>query len=101
MIPILVLEDKTNAIALKKWHIDVTGDVAVALLLAQIIYWSSAAANGTSRIRIERHGRGWIAKSREEWREEIGLHPKQVDRARDQLHAMGLITCRLMKHRGR
>lgn len=48
-------------------------DPVAAILCSQIHYWYSSAKNGNSKLRVQKNGKFWIAKSRLEWSEETGL----------------------------
>lgn len=47
-------------------YVRMTGDANAALLLAQIVYW-------TPRAKVYRDGKFWIAKTYQEWTDEIGI----------------------------
>ncbi len=83
-----------------RW-IEITGDLVAGILLSQVVYWFRPNRSGGSRLRVSRDGREWIAKSRDEWRAELGISPKQFDRAADHLVELGVVTRGLFKFRGR
>lgn len=66
-------------------------DPVAAILCSQIHYWYSSAKNGTSKLRVQKKGQFWIAKSRREWSEETGLTDSQVKRGLDVLERKGVI----------
>lgn len=78
------------------WHalIDaVDGDVPAGLLLCAILYWFlPSRRDGQPRVRVYKRGRYWLAKTRQAWRAETRLSPKQVDRALAELVRHDLIT---------
>lgn len=78
-------------IAVPRSFIEIAGDSDTALLLAQLDYWSLRCTNPD----------GWVYKSHADWKQELGLSRRLVDRARRKLVALGLIeqTCRLVRGR--
>lgn len=92
-----------DTIVLKKSYVDITGgDLIAGLLLSQIIYWHLPnSETGNTKLRVEKEGHLWIAKSRDEWFEEIRITAKQFDRASKLLADMGLIEKKLFKFNGR
>lgn len=65
--------------------IDATGSLPAAVLLYRICYWHPHA-------KIERGGRKWIAKSREEWMQETGLSRHQYNEAIVRLKTVSMIS---------
>jgi len=61
--------------------IELTGDTDSALLLSQLLYWTERAANP----------QGWVYKSRDDWRLELGLNRYRLDRARRRLRELGIL----------
>ncbi len=84
----------------RKDCLKVGGDLAVGSLLDQIVYWHRPGKNGQSKLRVERDGQQWVAKTREEWCEETGISPKQYRRAFGVLLERGLIESRIMRFKG-
>lgn len=72
-------------------YVKVTGDLVAGILLSQIVFWFKPHPDGSSKLRVFREGRYWLAKRREDWYQEIGISPKQFDRACDLLESMGII----------
>lgn len=66
-------------------------DPVAAILCSQIHYWYSSAKNGNSKLRVQKNGKFWIAKSRLEWSEETGLTDSQVKRGLNVLEREGVI----------
>lgn len=62
-------------------YVDMTGDLISGLLLSQIIYWFTPDKNGKSKLRVTYKGKRALAKSRNEWFEEIRITEKQYDKA--------------------
>ena len=89
-----------DTIDVKKVYIDVAGDLVAGILLSQIIFWFLPSANGNSRIRINRDGRLWLAKKREDWWDECRITPRQFDRAISILEERGLIKTAIFKFAG-
>ncbi len=61
--------------------IELTGDTDSALLLSQLLYWTERAASP----------QGWVYKSRDDWRLELGLNRYRLDRARRRLRDLGVL----------
>lgn len=80
-----------NTIDFKVAYTDLAGDIDTGLLLSQIIYWHLPSHDGSSKLRVQKNGHYWIAKTRYEWWDEIRLNPRQVDRAKKVLQTKGLI----------
>lgn len=64
-------------IAFHRVFVDLTGSVTAALLLSQAVYWQ------------RRTGDGWWYKTREDWCDETGMSPKELDNARRTLRRHG------------
>lgn len=62
-------------------YVDMTGDLISGLLLSQIIYWFTPDKNGKSKLKVTYKGKKALAKSRNEWFEEIRITEKQYDKA--------------------
>lgn len=65
--------------------VEVTGDHASAVVLSQIMYWHQG------RLRVIRHGKHWLAKSREAMCEETGVTLDQYKRIIPALVKQGFI----------
>ena len=81
-------------------YVDITGDLVAGALLGQILYWFGADRNGRTRARIVKDGFYWIAKTRNDWWQEIRISPKQYDRAAKLLKDQGFIEIKTMKFNG-
>ena len=80
---------QANVLTIPRLFIDWTGDHISALLLSQIIYWSSRTTDAE----------GWFYKSAKEWEEELGISDYQLTRATKKLASAGVVT-KLRKVRG-
>jgi hypothetical protein len=80
---------QANVLTIPRLFIDWTGDHISALLLSQIIYWSSRTTDAE----------GWFYKSAKEWEEELGISDYQLTRATKKLGEAGVAT-KLRKVRG-
>jgi hypothetical protein len=71
-----------DVVTVKAVYIDMAdGDHAAGIFLSQLVYWYlKPDKNGRRRTRIYRDNNWWVAKSRDEWYEEIRLKPRQYDR---------------------
>jgi hypothetical protein len=90
-----------DTVDFKKIYVDMADDSVTGLLLSQIVYWYlPSKKDGRSKLRVYKDGHYWIAKARKEWRDEIGISPKQVDRALKILEEKGIIVTALYKFNG-
>lgn len=89
-----------DTIDFKKIYVDITGDLIAGLLLSQIVFWFLPDKQGKTKLRVEKEGRMWLVKKREDWWEEIRITPKQFDRAIQLLEKKGLIECKLFRFDG-
>lgn len=89
-----------DKIAYSASYARLVGNVAYGVLLAQILYWFRPDKKGGNKLRIKRKGRFWLAKSREEWRRETGLTPKQLSGALKRLVSLGFIETERHKFAG-
>lgn len=81
-------------------YVDIVGDLIAGALLGQILYWFGAGKDGRSRARIVKDGFLWIAKTRQDWWQEIRISPKQYDRAAKILKERGFIEVKTFKFNG-
>lgn len=86
-----------DSLDVKRVYIDMAGDLVAGVVLSQIVYWHLPSRDGTPRLQVEREGKLWLAKGREEWWDECRISPKQADRALEVLEERGLIEVRLFK----
>lgn len=86
------MEASVPKVAFAPLYAAITGDVASALLLSQVVYWFKPGRNGKTKLRVWRDGKLWLAKSRAEWREETGLGEQQYRRAVLKLADLGLVV---------
>lgn len=83
--------NKNSGILYRTEYYDALGDVVAALLMSQIHYWYSPSKNGSSKLRIFRRGKWWVAKSLTEWGAECHITKEQVRRSIRVLESHGLI----------
>ena len=86
-----------DTIDVKRCYIDVAKDIIAGILLSQIIYWFLPGKNHRPRVTIQKQGRYWLAKKREDWWDECRITPKQFDRAIGILEEKGIVTTRVFK----
>jgi hypothetical protein len=67
------------------------GDIEAGLMLDRLRFWFKKNKSGKTKLRIQRDGKWWVAKSRSAWWDECRLKPRQVDRAAKKLIGKGLI----------
>ncbi|MES5942947.1 MULTISPECIES: replication protein [unclassified Bacillus cereus group] len=70
-----------NGYTVRLAYVDITEDLIAGILLGQIVYWYIPNEQGKSKLKVKKDGEFWLAKGREDWREEIRITPKQYDRA--------------------
>lgn len=73
---------QANILTIPRLFIDWTGDHITALLLSQVIYWSSRTDDSD----------GWFYKSAKDWEEELSISDYQLARATKKLAEVGLET---------
>jgi hypothetical protein len=95
------LDASTNPMGIKHEYVVIGGDLVIASLLSQIVYWHRPGKNGKSKLRVERKGHAWIAKTRKEWMAECHLTRKHYLRAVAVLKDKGLIEVRVMSFAGK
>lgn len=71
------------------------------LFLQQIAYWSLPGKDGKSKLRVERDGRLWLAKSVKDWTAEIVTTEHQCKKALARLAELGLVESRLFQFQGK
>src|SRR5690606_34995070 len=77
-----------------------TGDLLAGLLLSQIIYWYLPNKSGDSKLRVKKEGHYWIAKSHDEWYEEIRFSRRNFDTAIKKLVQLNLIQKQIFRFSG-
>lgn len=80
---------------------DPDGDVLAGLHLAQIVYWHLPAHDGKPKLRVVKNGKLWLVKRRGDWKDEICLSSRQVDRTTARLVQVGLIETAIHKFDGK
>jgi hypothetical protein len=90
-------QESRDTIDFKKIYVDMAGDLLAGLLLSQIVFWHLPNKQGRRKLRVEREGTFWLAKTRDEWYDELRMIPPEVDRALATLEAAGLIETRVWK----
>ncbi|WP_257153990.1 conserved phage C-terminal domain-containing protein [Bacillus toyonensis] len=81
-------------------YVDITEDLIAGILLGQIVYWYMPNEQGKSKLRVKKNGEFWLAKSREDWKDEIRITPKQYDRAIKILIEKGFVEVKKFKFNG-
>jgi hypothetical protein len=89
-----------DTIDFKKIYVDMTGDLLAGLLLSQIVFWHLPNKTGDSKLRIEKKGNYWIAKSHDEWYEEIRFSRKNFDTAIKKLVQLKLVEKQIFRFNG-
>lgn len=88
-----------DTIDVKRVYIDVVDDLVAGILLSQIVFWYLPGKNG-NKLRIEKDGKTWIAKGRNDWWDECRITPKQFDRAISLLEEKNIVEKELFKFNG-
>jgi hypothetical protein len=95
------MTESATVVALQRQYVTLLkGDVLAALMLSQIYYWYQPAKNGSSKLRVFRFGKWWLAKSHKDWEEEIGLTRKQSRRCLEVLVEAGILEVSTLKFDG-
>lgn len=81
-------------------YVDIAEDLIAGILLGQIVYWYMPNEQGRSKLRVKKEGTLWLAKGREDWRDEIRITPKQYDRAIKILVDKGFVEVKKFKFNG-
>jgi hypothetical protein len=89
-----------DTIDFKKAYVDIAGDVVAGLMLSQIIYWYLPSHGGDEKLRVERDGKKWLVKTRDDWWAECRLSPREADRARKNLEGLGILEVKVYKFNG-
>ena len=76
----------TDAFLVRGAYVDIAGSFKSGALLGRIVYYYLPSKSGSAnKLRVERNGVLWIAKTREQWQDEIHLTGKELDKALKQL----------------
>lgn len=93
-------EKALPAVSLKKIYVDLVDDLVTGLMLSQIAYWFRPSKNGKSKLKIERDGKVWLAKSKKDWLEECAISERQCRRAIKLLVEKGFVQTQIWKFAG-
>jgi len=74
---------------------DIAGDLVAGILLSQLVFYFTPFDKMPSPHLVLRDGEFWLPRERTAWRDEIGISPKQFDRACDLLVTLQLISRRV------
>lgn len=89
--------DSLDTVDVKKVYIDIAEDVMAGIMLSQIVYWYLPSREGKSKLTIKKQDKKtkdthfWIAKSRDEWYEEIRFSKNNVITAMKKLEEKQII----------
>jgi hypothetical protein len=90
-----------ETIDFKMIYVDIAGgDILAGLLLSQIIYWNLPGKDGSSKLRVEKEGKPWLARKHTEWHSEIRMTEDQVRRALGVLKDLLFVEVKLFKFDG-
>lgn len=90
-----------DIIKVKRLYIDIAGDLVAGILLSQIVYWHlPSQRNGQSKLKVQKDGKLWLAKGRNEWWDECRISVKQFDRAIGILIEKGIVEKQTFKFNG-
>ncbi|MDY6877363.1 MAG: hypothetical protein SWK90_14325 [Chloroflexota bacterium] len=82
-----------DTVDFKRIYVDMAGDLVAGLMLSQLVYWCLLPnERGECKLRVYRDGHHWVAKNRNDWRDEIRISLKQADRAIRILVDAGLVV---------
>lgn len=91
------LESQLQPVLLRREYVEITGGLAPAILLSQLVFWFKPGKSGKPKLTIIREGKFWLAKTRNDWFEECGLTLKMYRNAIAELVALGLVEVRYWK----
>lgn len=91
------LESQLKPVLLRQEYVVITGGLAPAILLSQLVFWFKPGKHGKPKLTIIREGRYWLAKTRNDWFNECGLSLKMYRGASAELVALGLVEIRHWK----
>lgn len=94
------VEGGALAIAYKAVYAGLSGGAATGLFLSQIAYWC-LPKKGKSKLRINRNGKAWLAKTAKEMQIETGMTEHQYRKGVAKLKELGLIETKVFKFNGR
>lgn len=67
------------------------GDHMAALMLSQIVYWSTPAKDGRTKLRVVKSEHLWLVKSHQDWWTELRMTRRQSQRALEILRKAGVV----------
>lgn len=85
------LEEVGRVVAHRPIYSHIVGELTAGVLLSQIVFWFKPQGNGGSKLNVFLDGRYWLVKRRTDWYDEVGITPKQFDRACDLLVSLGIL----------
>lgn len=91
------LESQLQPVLLRREYVEITGGLAPAILLSQLVFWFKPGKSGKPKLTIIREGKFWLAKTRNDWFEECGLTLKMYRNAIAELMELGLVEVRYWK----
>ena len=97
---ILNAEKKEYSYRVNPLYVSLAGDLTAGIALGQIVFWFLPARDGSSKLKIFKEGKMWLAKSYEELANEVKLTVKQIRRAISILKNKGYIETKVWKFRG-
>lgn len=89
MDSLMALAGQGNVLVVHRAMVDFAGNLETALLLSQLLYW-------TPRSRMD----GWIAKTDEEWADEIFVSKYKVRKCRERLENKDIIETEVRRFAG-
>lgn len=97
---VLNAEKKEYSYRVNPLYVALAGSLTAGIVLGQIVYWFLPARDGSSKLKIFKEGKMWLAKSYEELANEVKLTVKQIRRAISILKNKGYIETKVWKFRG-
>ncbi|HEY77418.1 MAG TPA: hypothetical protein G4O00_14770 [Thermoflexia bacterium] len=88
-----------DALVIQRPFVRFTGSLEAGMLLGQLLYWTPRAQVALPGPEGEEEG-GWIAKTDEEFAEELCLSRYALRKARQRLEGMGILETRVAKFAG-
>ena len=94
-------EGKLGKMVIRPEYLDLTGDLAAGVLLSQVVYWFRPGPGGHLKVKVERDGRFWIAKTQSEWCQEVRIGLKTFIRSMDKLLQLGVVVSKIYQYGNR
>lgn len=90
-----------DTVDFKRIYVDMTnGSLLAGLLLSQIVFWHLPNPSGKTKLRVNKKGHFWIAKSTEDWKKELRFSRSNLETVLKKLIDLELIEMKIFKFDG-